>query len=138
MNADNNQRIHWELSEAVIGAAMVVLNTLKPGLKEKAYENALVIELRKRGHLVEQQRQFDVFYDGVVVDTLIPDNYRGRKSYRGPEGGGGFHGFSCGADDRLYSDHWTGAFAAPELQTRAARLETGGPLTSANIRVIRG
>jgi GxxExxY protein len=52
---------------------MVVLNTLKPGLKEKAYENALVIELRKRGHVVEQQRQFDVLYDGIVVDTLIPD-----------------------------------------------------------------
>ncbi len=72
MGADNN-RPHWELSEAIIGAAMVVLNTLKPGLSEKAYENALVIELRKRGHQVEQQRQFDVLYDGIVVDKLIPD-----------------------------------------------------------------
>lgn len=72
MNADN-ERLHWDLSEAIIGAAMTVLNKLKPGLKEKAYENSLVIELRKRGHIVEQQRQFDVLYDGVVVDTLIPD-----------------------------------------------------------------
>jgi GxxExxY protein len=72
MNADKD-RLHWELSEAIIGAAMTVLNTLKPGLNEKAYENALVIELRKRGHVVEQQRQFDVIYDGHVVDTLIPD-----------------------------------------------------------------
>ena len=72
MNADKD-RLHWELSEASIGAAMTVLNTLKPGLNEKAYENALVIELRKRGHVVEQQRQFDVIYDGHVVDTLIPD-----------------------------------------------------------------
>lgn len=73
MNADTGQRLHWELSEAIIGAAMVVLNQLKSGLKEKAYENALVIELRKRGHRVEQQRQFDVDYEGQVVDTLIPD-----------------------------------------------------------------
>ncbi len=50
--------IHRELSEAIIGAAMTVLNTLRPGLDEKLYENALVIELRKRGHRVEQQRQY--------------------------------------------------------------------------------
>lgn len=52
---------------------MQVLNTLKPGLNEKAYENALVIELKKRGHTVEQQRRFDVLYDGQLVDTLVPD-----------------------------------------------------------------
>lgn len=69
----DHERLHWELSEAIIGAAMTVLNTLKPGLNEKAYENALAIELRKRGHSVEQQRRFDVRYDGVVVDTLVPD-----------------------------------------------------------------
>ncbi|MDP3069313.1 MAG: GxxExxY protein [Opitutaceae bacterium] len=65
--------IHSELSHAIIGAAMQVLNTLKPGLSEKAYENTLVIELRKRGHRVEQQKRFDVRYDGQVVDTLVPD-----------------------------------------------------------------
>jgi GxxExxY protein len=65
--------VHAELSEAIIGAAMKVLNTLKPGLDEKAHENALVIELRKRGHRIEQQRRFDVLYDGQVVDTLVPD-----------------------------------------------------------------
>lgn len=65
--------IHRELSEAILGAAMKVLNTLKPGLSEKAYENALAIELRKRGHRIEQQRQFDVMYEGERVDTLVPD-----------------------------------------------------------------
>ncbi len=64
---------HPELSESIIGAAMKVLNTLKPGLDEKAYENALVIELRKRGHRIEQQKRFDVLYEGIVVDTLVPD-----------------------------------------------------------------
>lgn len=52
---------------------MKVLSTLKPGLDEKAYENALAIELRKRGHTIEQQRRFDVFYEGHIVDTLVPD-----------------------------------------------------------------
>jgi GxxExxY protein len=52
---------------------MTVLNVLRPGLKEKAYENARVIELRKRGHVIEQQRTFDVVYDGIMVDTLEPD-----------------------------------------------------------------
>lgn len=65
--------IHAELSESIIGSAMKVLNTLKPGLDEKAYENALVIELRKRGHKVDQQRRFDVLYEGQIVDTLVPD-----------------------------------------------------------------
>jgi GxxExxY protein len=65
--------IHKELSEAIIGAAMHVLNTLKPGLDEKLYERALVIELRKRGHTVESQRQFPVYYEGEHIGTLIPD-----------------------------------------------------------------
>lgn len=65
--------IHRELSEAIIGAAMTVLNILKPGLSEKIYENALAIELRKRGHKVDQQRKFPVQYDGQLVGTLVPD-----------------------------------------------------------------
>lgn len=65
--------LYRELSESIIGAAMLVLNTLKPGLNEKAYENSLVIELKKRGHTIEQQRRFDVLYDGQLVDTLVPD-----------------------------------------------------------------
>ncbi len=35
--------IHEALSEHILGAAMTVLNELKPGLDEKLYENALVI-----------------------------------------------------------------------------------------------
>ena len=68
-----SELIHKELSESIIGAAMKVLNTLRPGLDEKLYENALVIELRKRGHRVEQQREFPVHYDGHLIGTLIPD-----------------------------------------------------------------
>ncbi len=52
---------------------MRVLNALKPGLNEKAYENALVVELQKQGHRLNQQKRFNVYYEGVLVDTLIPD-----------------------------------------------------------------
>ena len=65
--------IHRELSESIIGAAMKVLNTHKPGLTERAYENALVVELTKRGHTVQQQRRFEVRYEGILVDSFVPD-----------------------------------------------------------------
>ncbi len=47
-----------ELSGQIIGAAMKVLNELKPGLDERLYENALVLELIAQGHRVEQQSRF--------------------------------------------------------------------------------
>lgn len=69
----NSNLIHEELSKSIIGAAMTVLNELRPGLHEKLYENALVIELRERGHEVEQQREFPVHYKGHFIGKLIPD-----------------------------------------------------------------
>jgi len=65
--------LHYELSEKIIGAAMRVLNELKPGLDEKIYENALVLELGELGLSVEQQRRFDVHYKGQSVGLLVPD-----------------------------------------------------------------
>jgi len=65
--------IHEKLSEEIIGAAMTVLNELKPGLDEKLYENALVIELRERGHSINQQKAFKVEYKGRQIGILIPD-----------------------------------------------------------------
>jgi len=32
-----------------------------------------VIELRERGHNIQQQRQFPVCYDSQLIGTLIPD-----------------------------------------------------------------
>jgi hypothetical protein len=36
--------IHEQLSGEIIGAAMEVLNELKPGLDERLYERAMIIE----------------------------------------------------------------------------------------------
>jgi len=64
---------HEALTKDVIGAAMAVLNELKPGLDEKLYENALIIELVECGHKVEQQRSFPVHYKNHFIGKLIPD-----------------------------------------------------------------
>lgn len=64
---------HEEVSRSIIGAAMAVLNELKPGLDEKLYENALLIELAAKGHTIEQQRDFPVHYRGKFIGKLIPD-----------------------------------------------------------------
>ena len=62
-----------QLTEIIIGAAYTVLNTLKPGLDEKLYERALVIELTKLGLRCDSQKQFPVHYDSQLIGTLVPD-----------------------------------------------------------------
>lgn len=64
---------HAQLTFAVIGGAMEVLNGLGAGLHEKPYENALVVEFESRGISVMQQRRFPVDYKGVTVGEYIPD-----------------------------------------------------------------
>jgi GxxExxY protein len=65
--------IHEELSKSIIGAAMDILNEMKPGLDEKLYERAMVIELQKRGHRVDVQKRCPVFYHTELIGDLIPD-----------------------------------------------------------------
>ena len=64
---------HEELSRDIISAAMKVLYKLRPGLDEKLCENALLIELVKRGHRVDQQKSFPVHYEGHFIGKLVPD-----------------------------------------------------------------
>ena len=65
--------MHEELSGKIIGTAVEVLNELKPGLDEKLYERAMVIELKRRGHNLSIQRSFPVSYRGELIGNLIPD-----------------------------------------------------------------
>src|SRR3954447_21531538 len=65
--------VQEQLSGAIIGIAMEVLNELKPGLDEVLYERAMVIELRRRGHTVAVQNSFPVFYQGELIGSLVPD-----------------------------------------------------------------
>ena len=52
---------------------MTVLNELKPGLDEKLYERAMVIELCLRNHTVNQQKRFAVNFKEQHIGTLVPD-----------------------------------------------------------------
>jgi hypothetical protein len=47
--------IYEELCGKVTSAAMVALKASKPGLAEKLYEGALIMELKQRGHDVSVQ-----------------------------------------------------------------------------------
>jgi GxxExxY protein len=69
----DQEMIYEELSGKIIGAAMQVLNELKPGLDEKLYERAMIIELKHRGHVVSVQRSFPVYYGGELIGNLVPD-----------------------------------------------------------------
>ncbi len=69
----SKELVHKELSESIFGAGLAVLNELKPGLDERLYEQALVIELTKKGHRIQQQKEFSVYYDRQLIGILRPD-----------------------------------------------------------------
>jgi GxxExxY protein len=52
---------------------MAVLNELKPGLDEKLYERAMIIELKHRGHSISVQSSFPVSHRGELIGNLVPD-----------------------------------------------------------------
>jgi GxxExxY protein len=64
---------HSEITEQIIAAFYTVYNTLGYGFLEKVFENALVIELRRRGLRVVQQMPITVYYTGEVVGEYFAD-----------------------------------------------------------------
>ena len=70
----NEPRLHYgSLTHQIIGSAMSVINSVGHGFPEKVYENALVHDFLLKGIPVDQQRSFDIRYEGKVVGTFIPD-----------------------------------------------------------------
>lgn len=61
------------LTASVIGCAFSVHKTLGSGFLEKVYENALRLEMEKRGLRVEQQVPVQVWYGGQVVGDFYAD-----------------------------------------------------------------
>ena len=62
-----------KLTEAIIGSAFKVSNTLGSGFLEKVYENALAIELKTSGLKCVQQQPIPVSYQGIVVGEYYAD-----------------------------------------------------------------
>ena len=73
MNTENALQELNEITGAVIGAAQKVSGTLGCGFLEKVYENALAIELRRRGREVAQQKGVDVRYGEEIVGRYVAD-----------------------------------------------------------------
>ena len=65
--------LHEEITSTVIAAYYVVYNTLGYGFLEKVYENALILDLQKRGVSVKQQMPIKVYYEGQVVGEYCAD-----------------------------------------------------------------
>lgn len=64
---------YQELTSKIIEAAYTVHNTLGFGFLEKVYQNALVIELVKRGMKADSEKPIKVFYEGQVVGDYVAD-----------------------------------------------------------------
>ena len=64
---------HEEITGQIINAAHTVHNKLGYGFLEKVYHNSLVIELRKRGVLAEQEKYIEVKYDNQLVGEYFAD-----------------------------------------------------------------
>ena len=71
--ADPSRAVLDEITRAVIGAAQTVSSRLGAGFLEKVYENALAIELRRRGLRVDQQQPVHVRYGSDIVGEYVTD-----------------------------------------------------------------
>lgn len=56
-----------EESYAIVGAAMHVYNTLGAGFLEAVYQEALEIELQKRGIPYEREKELTITYEGIAL-----------------------------------------------------------------------
>ena len=52
----------------VVGAAMEVYNTLGRGLSEPIYQEALAVEMKKRGMKFEREKQLLLYYKDVLLE----------------------------------------------------------------------
>jgi GxxExxY protein len=65
--------MNYEVSKEVIGCAMKVHREMGCGFLERVYENALSIELRRKGVNFERQVSLCVHYSGEPVGHYIAD-----------------------------------------------------------------
>jgi GxxExxY protein len=64
---------HADVTERIVAAFYHVYNTLGHGFLEKVYENAMVLELRKRGLKVQPQAPIHVYYEGEQIGEYFAD-----------------------------------------------------------------
>jgi len=60
-------------SYEIRGAAFEIYKSLRNGHKEKVYQNAFYISLKKRGLAVDRERRIKIYYTGEDIGTYTPD-----------------------------------------------------------------
>ncbi|MDF1612783.1 MAG: GxxExxY protein [Stygiobacter sp.] len=65
--------LHKDITGKIIKAFYNVNDKLGFGFLEKVYENAMIIELKKMGLDVKQQKNLKVYYDGKEVGDYFAD-----------------------------------------------------------------
>lgn len=67
------QLLHNDVTDKIFYCFYQVYNKLQYGYLEKVYKNALVIELKKQGLLVETEKKLSVYYDNILVGVYFAD-----------------------------------------------------------------
>ena len=65
--------LHEEITSQIIAAFFAVYNTLGYGFLEKVYENALVLELQRKGLTAQKQIPIKVKYAGQIIGEYFAD-----------------------------------------------------------------
>lgn len=65
--------LYKDISDRIIKAYYHVYNTLGFGFLEKVYERSMIIELRKLGCFVQQQKNIKVYYEQKEVGDYYAD-----------------------------------------------------------------
>ena len=69
----NENLLHGDITEEVIGVFFHVYNALGYGFPEKVYHRAMLISLRKDGWNVESEKKISVFFEGENVGDYYAD-----------------------------------------------------------------
>ena len=64
---------HEDVTHEIIGAAYQVFNKLGFGFLENVYKKAMIIELKKNGLKVEEEKPLKVYYEDKIVGDFYVD-----------------------------------------------------------------
>ena len=79
MHTDYRDVKYKELTEKIIRIFYRVYNTLGYGFLEKIYENAMMIEFRRKGIPAVSQNPINVFYGDEIIGEYFADILVDRK-----------------------------------------------------------
>ncbi|GMT47447.1 MAG: hypothetical protein IEMM0007_1013 [bacterium] len=73
MDTNGQKILYKDLSYAIVGLAMQVHNKLGYGFLEKVYENALMVQFRRKEIKAKQQAPITVYFNREVVGDYYAD-----------------------------------------------------------------